>query len=97
MEQDKQFIRLHSLKSTRNNQPAMDGKYVTDARVGTDPYTGEFNVSMNMNAEGAKRWANLTRENVNQSIAIVMDGLVYSAPNVSEEIKGGSFLHFRGV
>ena len=68
----------------------MDGKYVTDARVGTDPYTGEFNVSMNMNAEGAKRWANLTRENVNQSIAIVMDGLVYSAPNVSEEIKGGS-------
>ena len=84
------FVRLHSLKSTRNNQPAMDGKYVTDARVGTDPYTGEFNVSMNMNAEGAKRWANLTRENVNQAIAIVMDGLVYSAPNVSEEIKGGS-------
>lgn len=88
--EEQQFIRLHSLKSTRNNQPAMDGKYVTDARVGTDPYTGEFNVSMNMNAEGAKRWANLTRENVNQAIAIVMDGLVYSAPNVSEEIKGGS-------
>jgi SecD/SecF fusion protein len=88
--EEQQFIRLHSLRSTRNNQPAMDGKYVTDARVGTDPYTGEFNVSMNMNAEGAKRWANLTRENVNQSIAIVMDGLVYSAPNVSEEIKGGS-------
>jgi len=87
---DEQFIRLHALKSTRNNQPAMDGKYVTDARVGTDPYTGQFNVSMNMNAEGAKRWANLTRENVNQAIAVVMDGLVYSAPNVSEEIKGGS-------
>ncbi len=87
---EEQFIRLHALRSTRNNQPAMDGKYVTDARVGTDQYTGEFNVSMNMNAEGAKRWANLTRENVNQAIAIVMDGLVYSAPNVSEEIKGGS-------
>jgi len=87
---EQQFIRLHALKSTRNNQPAMDGKYVTDARVGTDQYTGEFNVSMNMNAEGAKRWANLTRENVNQAIAVVMDGLVYSAPNVSEEIKGGS-------
>ena len=88
--EEQQFIRLHALKSTRNNQPAMDGKYVTDARVGTDPYTGEFNVSMNMNAEGAKRWANLTRENVNQAIAVVMDELVYSAPNVSEEIKGGS-------
>ncbi len=85
-----QFVRLHSLKATRNNQPVMEGKYVTDARVGTDPYTGEFNVSMNMNSEGAKKWANVTRENVNQAIAIVLDGLIYSAPNVSEEIKGGS-------
>ncbi|RLD59566.1 MAG: protein translocase subunit SecDF [Bacteroidetes bacterium] len=88
--EEQNFIRLHSLKSTRNNQPVMEGKYVTDARVGTDPYTGEFNVSMNMNSEGAKKWANVTRENVNQAIAIVLDGLVYSAPNVSEEIKGGS-------
>ncbi len=85
-----EFIRLHSLKATRNAQPVMEGKFVTDARVGTDPYTGEFNVSMNMNAEGAKKWANITRENVGQSIAIVLDGLVYSAPNVNEEIKGGS-------
>jgi SecD/SecF fusion protein len=88
--EDQQFIRLHVLKATRNNQPAMDGKFVTDARVGTDPYTGEFNVSMNMNSEGAKRWANLTRENVGEALAIVLDGLVYSAPTVSEEIKGGS-------
>jgi SecD/SecF fusion protein len=88
--EDQQYIRLHALKATRNNMPVMEGKYVTDARVGTDPYTGQFNVSMNMNSEGAKRWANVTRENVNQAIAIVLDGLVYSAPNVSEEIKGGS-------
>ncbi len=85
-----EFIRLHALKATRNAQPVMEGKYVTDARVGTDPYTGEFNVSMNMNAEGAKKWANVTRDNVGKSIAIVLDGLVYSAPNVNEEIKGGS-------
>jgi SecD/SecF fusion protein len=88
--EEQQFIRLHALRATRNNQPVMEGKYVTDARVGTDPYTGEFQVNMNMNSEGAKRWANVTRENVNQAIAIVLDGLVYSAPNVSEEIKGGS-------
>jgi SecD/SecF fusion protein len=68
----------------------MDGKYVTDARTATDPYTGNFEVSMNMNSEGAKRWANLTRENVGRSIAIVLDEVVYSAPNVNEEIKGGS-------
>ena len=87
---EQQFVRLHALKATRNGQPALDGKYVTDARVGTDPYTGEFNVSMNMNSEGAKRWANLTRENVGEALAIVLDELVYSAPRVSEEIKGGS-------
>lgn len=87
---NKEFIRLHVLRATRNAQPVMEGKYVVDARVGTDPYTGEFNVSMNMNAEGAKKWANVTRENVGQSIAIVLDGLVYSAPNVNEEIRGGS-------
>jgi len=87
---EQQFVRLHALKATRNNQPAMGGKYVTDARVGTDPYTGEFEVNMSMNSEGAKRWANLTRENVGEAIAIVLDGLVYSAPTVSEEIKGGS-------
>jgi SecD/SecF fusion protein len=85
-----EFLYLYALKATRNGQPAMDGKYVTDARPNTDPYTGEFEVSMSMNAEGAKRWANLTRENVNRAIAIVLDGVVYSAPNVSEEIKGGS-------
>jgi SecD/SecF fusion protein len=45
---------------------------------------------MNMNSEGAKKWANLTRENVGEALAIVLDGLVYSAPTVSEEIKGGS-------
>ena len=88
--EEQQFIRLHALKASRNMQPILEGKYVTDARVGNDPYTGDFNVSMNMNAEGAKKWANITRENVGQSIAIVLDGLVYSAPNVSEEIRGGS-------
>ena len=85
-----EFLYLYALKATRNGQPAMDGKYVTDARPNTDPYTGEFEVSMSMNSEGAKRWANLTRENVNRAIAIVLDGVVYSAPNVNEEIKGGS-------
>lgn len=88
--EETEFLYLYALKATRNGQPAMDGKYVTDARPNTDPYTSEFQVSMNMNAEGAKRWANLTRENVNKAIAIVLDGVVYSAPNVSEEIKGGS-------
>ncbi|MFZ5942035.1 MAG: protein translocase subunit SecDF [Bacteroidota bacterium] len=82
-------LELHVLKS-RNGQPALSGKYVTEAREDVDQMTGEYEVSMSMNAEGAKKWANLTRENVGKSIAIVLDGLVYSAPNVREEIKGGS-------
>ena len=90
MGEETEFLYLYALKATRNGQAAMDGKYVTDARTATDPYTGSFEVSMNMNSEGAKRWANLTRENVQKSIAIVLDEVVYSAPNVNEEIKGGS-------
>ncbi len=90
MGEQTEFLYLYALKATRNGQAAMDGKYVTDARTTTDPYTGNFEVSMNMNSEGAKRWANLTRENVQRSIAIVLDEVVYSAPNVNEEIKGGS-------
>ncbi len=84
------FLYLYALKATRNGQPAMDGKFITNANPDNNPYTGEFEVSMSMNAEGAKKWANLTRENVGKAIAIVMDGVVYSAPNVNEEIKGGA-------
>ena len=90
MGEQSEYLYLYSLKAARNGMPAMDGKYVTDARPTTDPYTGAFEVSMSMNSEGAKRWANLTRENVQKAIAIVLDGVVYSAPNVNEEIKGGS-------
>jgi SecD/SecF fusion protein len=90
MGEETEFLYLYALKATRNGNPAMDGKYVTDARTTTDQYTGEFEVSMNMNKEGAKQWANLTRENIGKPIAIVLDGVVYSAPAPSEEIKGGS-------
>jgi len=89
MSKESDNIELHVLKS-RNGQPALSGKYVTEARADNNQITGEYEVSMSMNAEGAKRWANLTRENVGKSVAIVLDGLVYSAPNVREEIKGGS-------
>ncbi|MDR1524892.1 MAG: protein translocase subunit SecD, partial [Tannerella sp.] len=46
-------------------------------------------VSMTMNAEGAKSWARLTKENIGKSVAIVLDNLVYSAPTVQAEITGG--------
>ena len=80
------YIYLYALKALRNGQPEMDGKYVVDASA--DNGGGELNLSMN--AEGAKRWARITRENVQKPIAIVINDAVYSAPIVMEEIKGGN-------
>ena len=45
---------------------------------------------MTMNQEGAQIWARLTKESIGRSIAIVLDGVVYSAPNVNNEITGGN-------
>ena len=46
-------------------------------------------VSMAMNTEGARKWATLTKQNIGRGIAIVLDGYVYSAPRVNDEISGG--------
>jgi len=55
-----------------NSFPAMKGYYVTDAHATiTDQNTGKFEVSLNMNAEGAKRWSDLTRENIQKPLAFV--------------------------
>ncbi|MCD7932885.1 MAG: protein translocase subunit SecDF [Tannerellaceae bacterium] len=86
------YYQLFAIKVTkRDGSPALSGDVVTDAvqdfnqtMSGTEPV-----VSMVMNAEGAKEWARLTRENIGKSIAIVLDDLVYSAPNVSDEITAG--------
>ncbi len=45
---------------------------------------------MSMNTDGARRWAQLTKQNIGRAIAIVLDGYVYSAPNVNHEITGGN-------
>ena len=76
--------------SSRDGRPPLTGDVITDARqeFGTNQATSEVN--MKMNAEGAKTWARLTKENVGKSIAIVLDGLVQSFPTVNQEITGGS-------
>lgn len=85
-------IVMHAIKvTTRDGKAPMDGGAVVDARQTFDDRNGGApTVSMNMNGEGAKTWARLTKENVNHSIAIVLDGYVCSSPNVMNEIKGGS-------
>lgn len=80
---------LYAIKSTeRTGRAPLEGDVVDDARNDYDQY-GNPAVSMVMNTEGARKWALLTRQNINKSIAIVLDGYVYSAPNVSGEISGG--------
>src|SRR5690606_32261112 len=56
----------------------------------TGSISNEPIVTMRMNAEGAQRWSRITEENVGNSIAIVLDNMVYSAPNINEKIAGGS-------
>lgn len=66
----------------------LEGDVVTDAKDEFDQYSKPA-VSMTMNSDGARRWAQLTKQNIGRSIAIVLDNYVYSAPNVNSEITGG--------
>ena len=85
-------LALHAIKiTTRDGKAPLDGGAIVDARQTFDDRSGGAPiVSMNMNGEGAKTWARLTKDNVGHSIAIVLDGYVCSSPNVMNEIKGGS-------
>ena len=91
MKPNGEVIALHAIKiTTRDGKAPLDGGAVVDARQEYEHNSGRPVVSMNMNGEGAKVWARLTKENVGHSIAIVLDGYVCSSPNVNDEIKGGS-------
>ncbi len=72
-----------------NKKPELTGGVITDARATIDPNTSQPVVEMEMNSEGAAEWARITGANVNHRIAIILDGLVYSAPNVRSKITGG--------
>nr|WP_319510744.1 protein translocase subunit SecDF [uncultured Draconibacterium sp.] len=84
------FYRLIALKvTTRDGKAPLDGGVITDARQDYDQFGTNPEVAMQMNAEGAKIWQRMTKENVGKSIAIVLDGYVRSFPNVNGEIPGG--------
>lgn len=80
---------LYALKiTTSDGRAPLEGDVVTDAKDQFDQH-GRPEVSMTMNSEGAREWAALTKANVGKAIAIVLDGVVYSAPRVNGEISGG--------
>ncbi len=87
----KNIYELHALKITQSNgQAPLQGDVVVDASDEFNHLTGQPEVNMKMNSEGARRWAELTKANIGKAIAIVLDGVVYSAPRVNSEIDGGS-------
>ena len=84
------YYQLIAIKvNTRDGKAPLDGGVVSDARVAYNNMGGQPEVDMAMNAEGAQTWARLTADNIGRSIAIVLDGMVYSFPRVNTEITGG--------
>lgn len=81
-------VMLHAVKTSMNGGAQLEGDKVIDARRDVGQ-SGEIEVSMTMNADGGRIWKNLTKANIGRSIAIVLDDLVYSSPNVQNEIPNG--------
>lgn len=81
---------LVALKAQRDGRASLEGDVITDARADFGQISAYANVSMSMNAEGAKAWQRITKENIGKSVAIVLDGFVYSFPTVQNEIAGGN-------
>ena len=79
---------LYALQGNGGLVPAMDGSGIVEAKA-VESMWGGFEVSITMNDRAAVEWANLTEKNIGKPLAIVMDNVVYSAPNVNDRIDGG--------
>ena len=84
------FYQLYALRGDGSKRgPALDGDVVTAARADVGQRGSAWEVSMQMNSAGSSRWATITGTEKGRSIAVVLDGYVYSAPNVNDKIEGG--------
>ena len=83
-----ELLQLYAIKSSRGEAP-LTGEVVTDARQSLDDMARPA-VSMTMNTVGAKKWRNITSQNIGRQVAIVLDNYVYTAPTVQGEIPNGS-------
>ena len=81
-------IELYAIRTVYSGKPYVDGRVITSAKV-EKGYNGLPVISIEMDASGARIWANMTRKNVGHNIAMVIDGEVLSAPRVNSEITGG--------
>ncbi|WKV13608.1 protein translocase subunit SecDF [Marivirga harenae] len=83
------LLELYVVRTQRGNEALLTGEVVNDARQTFDQ-VGQPAVDMSMDPTGARKWAKITRENINNRIAIVLDNYVYSAPRVNQEIPNGN-------
>ena len=91
IDKEGKVVQLIAIKMPARDRVApLDGSAVTDARKMKGQFTDNWEISMSMNAEGARIWKRLTHDNVGHSIAVVLDDYVYSYPNVIQEIAGGN-------
>ncbi|MBO4590098.1 MAG: protein translocase subunit SecDF [Bacteroidaceae bacterium] len=90
MDEKSQVYELYAIKSTeRNGRAPLEGDVIVNAKDDYDQ-NGRPDVSMSMNTEGSRRWAQITKNNIGKAVAIVLDDRVYSAPTVQNEISGGN-------
>jgi SecD/SecF fusion protein len=84
------FLELYAIRTIPGTEKArIEGSAIENASQDFDPVTSQVIVEMSMNKQGAKAWTDMTTKNVGKPIAIVLDDIVYSAPNVEEPIAGG--------
>ncbi|MDD2327373.1 MAG: protein translocase subunit SecDF [bacterium] len=90
VDQRETYFQLFALKGDGSKRgPALEGDVVTNARADQGQQGSAWEVTMNMNAAGASRWSTITGAEIGKSIAILLDGYVYSAPTVNGRIDGG--------
>lgn len=80
------YYRLYML----NKSAELTGGVIVDAKANIDPTTSAPIVTMQMNSEGAREWARITGSNIGKRCAIVLDGVVYSAPVIQNKIPSGN-------
>jgi len=69
--------------------PVLDYNSIAGAVVKTNEVTGAAEIDVEFSDQGREQFANITKENINKRLAIVLGGQVYSAPVIRSEITGG--------
>ncbi|MGQ9864579.1 MAG: protein translocase subunit SecD [Bacteroidia bacterium] len=85
-----QYLSLIGLRVTPTGVATLTGDRIVEARQDFNPDDGTPMVTMQMDAEGARIWRKMTTDYLGKSIAVTLDGLVYTYPTVQSVIPNGN-------